>query len=377
MMLRFDVGRLSVAVEAENLPRPLSDLFGAFPQSQERHPRLRFVVDEHSETQLAKGSYLVAGARVQSDSFSFTDYASPLGYVARRERDGGLVFNCNLNDSSRISGWRSQLRRVRFFHPFYLNRAGRSLEFLYALFQYALQIALLQERCSLVHASCVEKAGRAVLFPAWGGVGKTSLLYQLVARGSWNFLADDMAILSADGDVFMNPTPIAVYPYNLKTMPEIEKKVLGGESLASRLQWRLFTRLRGADGVGRRVSPANLFGRQRICARATLDKVVYLVRSSGTELRHEACSAADLAARVTCVLLAEIRQFRHELQAWNSVPNCSVLPFVWQLAEQIQSVTGTAFENQQRWVLSIPATADPVAIRQYLEEHLLTDGESH
>ncbi len=371
MNFTIEIGRLPVAIEADRLPEPLRHLFDAFPRS-ERRPQLTFVFEYGvAGRRLPGDSFPVAGAEIHPDFLAFTDYAATLGFVATRQEEGGLRFYCDLNDRSRAQGWRKQLGRLRFFHRFYFNREWRSLGFLYALYQYALHSSLLEEGCSLVHASCVERSGRAVLFPAWGGVGKTSLVYQLVTDGGWRFLSDDMAILARDGSVFLNPAPLAVYPYNLEGMPEIYRKIMARESLLGRLQWHLRHRLRGPDRVGRRISPQDLFGAERVGSTGALDRVVYLVRSSGSRFRLQPVSAPELAARATSVLLAEIRQFRHELQAWNSVPGCSLFPFVWEIAEKTLAVLTAAFEDRELAVLTIPSSAPPPAVRRYLEDNFL------
>ena len=62
---------------------------------------------------------------------------------------------------------------------------------------------------TLVHSSTVEKDGKSFLFPAWGGVGKTSLMSYFLSAG-WNYLGDDIAVLSTDGRLHHFPLPMHI-----------------------------------------------------------------------------------------------------------------------------------------------------------------------
>ena len=62
----------------------------------------------------------------------------------------------------------------RYFHTHgggaYLHYLKRFVFYLYMLF---VELMLLKNQSSLAHCSAIEKDGEAVLFPAWGEVGKT------------------------------------------------------------------------------------------------------------------------------------------------------------------------------------------------------------
>lgn len=60
-----------------------------------------------------------------------------------------------------------------------------------------LQMALAQRRYLLLHASCAERDGRAVLMTGESGAGKSTLAALLMARG-WRLMGDEFALLDPE-----------------------------------------------------------------------------------------------------------------------------------------------------------------------------------
>jgi hypothetical protein len=84
-----------------------------------------------------------------------------------------------------------------------------------------------EDKCFL-HCGAVSKDGIAILFPAEGGVGKTSMAMHMVQNG-YEYLADDWLIIGKDGMAYPFPKTIHVFNYNLKGKTELQKKVLGAK----------------------------------------------------------------------------------------------------------------------------------------------------
>jgi hypothetical protein len=78
--------------------------------------------------------------------------------------------------------------------------------------------------------------GHAVALAAWGGVGKTSLMLQLVQHRGWQFLADDLAVLDDSGAVYRSPWRIPVYAHSLDGKGELRRRLFTGRGLVDRLQ---------------------------------------------------------------------------------------------------------------------------------------------
>jgi hypothetical protein len=328
-------------------------------------------IDQNSNLDL-QGNYFspARGARAQSNALRYTDYAAPLGYRVTQTADKGLVAEMATNDFARI-GWKQRLRFARPLNPFYMDRNELSLgAFIYAFWHTVAELLLIRRGCTFIHSSCVEKGGRALVLAALGGVGKTSTMYQLVLEGGWNFVADDLAILGDDGTLWGMPDAMAVYPYNLVGLTDIAARVKAMQGGMERLHWRFWEGLRGADGVGRRIDAAALFGQERITRKAALERIIYLMRWSGDAFELKPMSAEDLATRATSIILGEMRQFRHEYQAWNAVPNFNLFPPLWQVGQEMYTVFCKAFQTHAPQVLYVPRSAPPKQVYEYIVKHL-------
>ena len=72
-----------------------------------------------------------------------------------------------------------------------------------------LQVALGWRRHLLLHASVVEKDGRAVVMTGESGAGKSTLAALLMARG-WRLFGDEFALLGADGLLYPHPRLVSL-----------------------------------------------------------------------------------------------------------------------------------------------------------------------
>jgi len=368
--LKIRVGTLPIRITGEEIDSQLKAFFLSFPETEE-DPRISFIFSNSLDGKGGdKQPISLVGAEIHDHALRFTDYAAPVGYLVELSTDGTLKVNCNVNDTSRVTGLRQRLNMVPFFNSFYLGKGERSLNFIYSLWQYLLQSLLIETGASLIHASCVEKNGKVLMFPAWGGAGKTSMMYRLVMNGDWKFLSDDMSILSRDGVLYLNSAPIAVYPYNLKGLPHLHRRISELQSLGGRIHWHLWNRILGESRVGRRIFPRDLFGDKKVADRGILEKAIYLVRWNAATFHFDSICAEELASHAVNVLLAEIRQFRFEFQAWNSVPNFSLFRNIWEIAERTRLILAEAFKNKDLHVLYIPKQAVPNDIHAFVSRYI-------
>lgn len=79
-----------------------------------------------------------------------------------------------------------------------------------------LRWALVQRGYALVYGAAVAHREQAVLIVPERDQGKTEVILQAVTTGEYAFMADDFAILAADGRVFSFPKPVTVTPAVLR-----------------------------------------------------------------------------------------------------------------------------------------------------------------
>ncbi|MET4898127.1 HprK-related kinase A [Sphingomonadaceae bacterium jetA1] len=87
-----------------------------------------------------------------------------------------------------------------------------------------LQMALGHRRHLLLHASVVERDGRALLMSGVSGAGKSTLSLLLMRKG-WRFLGDEFALIDPDsGLAFPFPRPISLKNGSLAVIPDDSHK---------------------------------------------------------------------------------------------------------------------------------------------------------
>jgi len=96
-----------------------------------------------------------------------------------------------------------------------------------------------------LHASGVTYKNAAVIFPAWGGTGKTNILIQFLFADA-SFLGDDMVVIDKDGNVYPYPKPLNLLYYNFD---EYKDFLLDKASLKTKIIYRHLNAMRKIDSV--------------------------------------------------------------------------------------------------------------------------------
>ncbi len=259
----------------------------------------------------------------------------------------------------------------RFAHFNYLSHAERRVKsFVYDIFDYTAQIAQLPLGQTFMHASSLEKDGRAVALLAWGGIGKTTSMLKFVLEDGWRFLSDDLGILDADGLLHRSPKHMQVYGYNLKGQPAIRDAFFRERSVADRVSWSIHRVLKSDQRVRRRLSAESMFGPERIARSAQLTQAIFLERHSGRDFRLVPVDAASLADRCTAILLREIDPFALVTNAVHGGGNARTLLTLGEVEAQSRAILTRVFERVPCSVLSIPKGALPDALVGYLRPHM-------
>lgn len=243
--------------------------------------------------------------------------------------------------------------------------------FAYGIAPFAQQCALLERDAALVHAGAVELDGRAVLLPAWGGGGKSTVTGRAVLHGRARFLADDHAVLGADGTVHLHLLPIHSYLHHAEQDPTVRRRVLASLGAADRVQWRLARGLR-PKRVVRWIPPQDLFGADRLARTGRLEQVVVLFRGAGRAFRWEDVEPAVAARPCVGVILEEINDFCDRLALCASGWDAGPLPDVASAAERIRATYETAFATAPHGCarVLVPAEAGADELVAFLAERV-------
>lgn len=186
-----------------------------------------------------------------------------------------------------------------------------------------------------LHASAFTVDGLGVLVTGWSKGGKTESLLAAMQRGG-RYVGDEWIYLTPDEEMLGLPEPIRLWSWHL----DQQSRLLRGRSLAERSRLRAWHTLAEIGRAGSRspgsaarllgraapvlqrqaflqIPPAELFGAERVILRAHLDAVVLVLSHSHGDIRSEAVSGAEVAARMLASLaeeraafMAHYRQYR-------------------------------------------------------------------
>ena len=242
-------------------------------------------------------------------------------------------------------------------------------QFAYTICPFVMQCALLQRQAAIVHASGFELDGRGVLLPAWGGVGKSTVVSQAVLHGRARFIADDHAVIGADGRMHLHTLPIHAYAYHAQQDPVLRKHLMAAFSCANRWQWRFANVVRRKRAV-RWVSPTDLFGADKLARQAKIEQVVVMFRAGRDDFLFEPVEAAEAARTCVALIVGEIKDFVGPLVLAGSGWTGSILPDLPDAYAQMTAVCEAAFSQARCARLLVPHNVGADELIEYLKERV-------
>lgn len=157
-----------------------------------------------------------------------------------------------------------------------------------------------------IHSSAVKYKDQVILFGGHGGVGKTSLELELCFHNGAHFIADDISVVSLDGDVYPNLSFPKIYGYNIEGQPEIKKRIFDSFDTAEAIHWKLH-KLKGLNKVRRRIAPSELY-ENYLNTSVKGDRYMILNRYNGKEIKSEKISTGKAAEISINILKKEFSQ---------------------------------------------------------------------
>ena len=186
---------------------------------------------------------------------------------------------------------------------------------------FLIQLVLLQRGQSFVHSAGVTVNGKACVFPAFGGIGKTLIVSHLLKHPQIKLLGDDLVSLNSNGTASSYARPFCLYEYHRSAFEDIFNRI-AVRYLKPSLLWRIYRRAElelrirydirlprlarytGISGDYVLVSPVSIFGPEKIQSEvAAIDKVILVKKnislqeirvSKGVDYREVAHFAANV-----------------------------------------------------------------------------------
>ncbi len=362
----FELGRLPFAIEADHpVGRLAAEEFASVRTSEPVKPRLTATFCD----ELRPLRYYSTAKPVTVTVDRYQVDAEAFSYQVERQGDGSLHLTVAPGVSAPGPSRFLPPRVRRFLDWTYHTDNSRSAKhFVYEMFDYLSQIAQLQVDQTYLHASAVGHGSTATIFAAWGGIGKTSAMLQLVKRYGCQFLADDLAVIHRDGMVYRHPKRMQIYAYNLIGMPQLDRALHDGRSSLDKLSWRFHLRLRGTAKVRRRVAAEGLFDAEEIGSQAKVERVLWLTRTDSRSSTMRDLSLDEFVHRAAWTLVDELNPFA-KISAAVQATGSDLLPTVEALVGDTSEVLAEGFANLPLQLVSLPEHTTPQELADYLVEH--------
>ncbi len=196
-----------------------------------------------------------------------------------------------------------------------------------------IELLLVAQNMSFIHSAGVAVNGKGIIFPAVGGVGKTTLMSHMRRQDNIAFFGDDFIILNHRGDMFSYPSDFSIYNYHRTVFLDL-KNTSFEQALQIRkyFPWFFWLRracnfalkrlqisagpfLKGWNALYVKVPASFLIKRAALGHRATLSVSIFLERYSGDVIKSEKMSKEELGRMLTSILQTEFKYGLPYLQA--------------------------------------------------------------
>lgn len=251
-----------------------------------------------------------------------------------------------------------------------------------------IQAMLIQSRATFVHCAGVARDSGAVLFPSWGGVGKTAIAKVFVSDDGWKLLGDDLVILTESGQCLGFPKPMVLYPYHRSVFPDLFE---GGEGpIAPASANRLLTRaavavkpalrtmpsvlnwMRQHNPQSVRIAPSKVFGAQSLSVASTLQSITWIDRDASiTEPRIEPADRL-LVSRIAGSTMSEFD--RRCVGLTPILCGLGIVSFEEFYGEWI-NILDRGLAHAEKWMIFLPVTLPVAEVPQVLQRLLRSVGQ--
>lgn len=252
--------------------------------------------------------------------------------------------------------------------------------------EWLLQIVFLGAGFSFIHGAAIEKEGKALVFPSWGGVGKTALVTKFVRELKWGLLGDDLVLLSEDGTCYGFPKPMVLYPYHRDVFPDVfsagkgplapvfMNNFLTKTAILVKSILRSFPALlqlaRKYNPQSVRIRPSEVFGRESLSKKAKLKSVIWIDRMPGISEPELHSAGNTLPSRIMGSTI-------NEFDPWcvRSTNVCMGLGIINlnQFYSAWQSILNSGLQNCSKHIIYIPVDLPvnevPDAVNKLLKQH--------
>ncbi len=177
-----------------------------------------------------------------------------------------------------------------------------------------LRLKFLKRGNALVHAACLARGERSILFPAGSGVGKSTLMLRHAASGK-PVQGDNYVILTSEGHTLAFPRRLRIYADLAAVSPDIFGRLPPAERWRLRVAGLIRRFSLGYANLPRRLTIDEIVGPGRLCQEATLESVYFLKRHGADRLTGpQPVSREEAVARIQAINREEGQRLEEALE---------------------------------------------------------------
>jgi hypothetical protein len=244
-----------------------------------------------------------------------------------------------------------------------------------------IELILLEKGYSFIHSAAVEYNGKTYLFPALGGIGKTTTIAILMFKGG-KLYGDDLNIIKGK-EIFGYPTDFSVYQYHLDILKIKNRKIKYQFKLSSLLDKvvdklinynnfrviKLLTLIINSIKLNYiNIPPKIIFGEDCLKNKGQINEIYYLCREedNSPQIIVETIDPNKLAEISTNILFHEWYQSLRILYIYSSFSSFSVNSFF----NNIKNIFQQTFMYYNCYQIKIPSNLNNLAYQKQLIKYL-------
>lgn len=213
---------------------------------------------------------------------------------------------------------------------------------------------------ALIHACSLALEDFSIVFPSWGGTGKTSIVLYFIEKG-FNYMSDDWTFIGYEGKAYAYPRRIRIYHYNLDIFPWL-KTMLKNKKLIYRMKILDFLRRRSPSRFLRiafnrltpyySVKPKEIFPETNISLTKDIRYIFLLKKSIKNRTEISEIDIKELMISIKNCILYERNyffQFYHRYAFFNGE-----IELIEKSIDKLIEVLRMAFTNKELYRIDVP-----------------------
>lgn len=236
-------------------------------------------------------------------------------------------------------------------------------------FNALIEYILLQNKYTFIHGAGVSYKDKGIIFPGFGGVGKTLLISRLRKKNDIKFFGDDYVLVKDNGKMFSYPADFSIYNYHFNFFPELKETSANRKIKRAKYErilvnmikdfpikkiFKKIARLVRYDflkgGQYLKIPAQDLIPKEKIGTETNLEYAVFLSKYNGSELKIKKMETEDMSREILGVLFSE---WCNTIPIYHSLCCSGVFDFA-EFVNNIKFVITSCFSSLTLYKVLIP-----------------------